>query len=288
VNVASAFPEVVLVEHEVLREVAALAEHEPTDPWIHQSELVAGDVDRAHLLQPEVPGCVREHERPEEPAARRVYAERHVEPAVVFEVHEQRVDPRDVVGMAGKRRAEHGRDPDCVLVHVGLDVVWADRVLVRGQGNDPGLDVEIAAELLPDDVDVAAEHEVGAVGGLAGGLAALAPFPLQRQGAQDDRLRRALSARAGRLTGGVEQVGDHPDASLLDHRRLRILGVVDEVAMEVLGDQPVGRCRTAPRWSLASRSSGSGSSVGLDQRSSRPCVRPSSPRSGDGRTGERA
>jgi hypothetical protein len=42
------------------------------------------------------------------------------------------------------------------------------------------------------------------------------------------------------LPGGVEQVGDHPNATLLDLGRLRMLGVVDEVAMEVLGDQPPG------------------------------------------------
>jgi hypothetical protein len=31
----------------------------------------------------------------------------------------------------------------------------------------------------------------------------------------------------------VEEVGEHADAALLDLRRLRVLGVVDEVAMEV-------------------------------------------------------
>ena len=70
-------------------------------------------------------------------------------------------------------------------------------------------------------------------------LAPLAPLPLQRQRAEHDRLGRALRARAGRLAGGVEQVGEHPDAALLDLRRLRILGVVDEVPVQVLGDDPL-------------------------------------------------
>ena len=70
-------------------------------------------------------------------------------------------------------------------------------------------------------------------------LAALAPLPLQRQRAEHDRLRRALRARAGRLPGRVEQVREHADAALLDLRRLRILGVVDEVAVQVLGDDPL-------------------------------------------------
>jgi hypothetical protein len=37
----------------------------------------------------------------------------------------------------------------------------------------------------------------------------------------------------------VEQVGQHADAALLDLRRLRVLGVVDVVAMQVLGDHPL-------------------------------------------------
>ena len=104
------------------------------------------------------------------------------------------------------------------------------------QRDDPRLDVEVAAELLPHDVHVAAEHEVRPVGGLAGRLAALAPLPLQRQRAEHDRLGGALRARAGRLARRVEQVGEHPDAALLDLGRLRVLGVVDEVAVQVLGD----------------------------------------------------
>ena len=39
--------------------------------------------------------------------------------------------------------------------------------------------------------------------------------------------------------GRVEQVGEHADAALLDLGRLRVLGVVDEVAVQVLGDDPL-------------------------------------------------
>jgi hypothetical protein len=35
----------------------------------------------------------------------------------------------------------------------------------------------------------------------------------------------------------VEEVGQHPDAALLDLGRLRVLGVVDEVPVQVLADQ---------------------------------------------------
>ena len=40
-------------------------------------------------------------------------------------------------------------------------------------------------------------------------------------------------------TGGVEQVGQHPDAALLDLGRDRVLGMVDEVPVQVLGDDPL-------------------------------------------------
>ena len=130
-------------------------------------------------------------------------------------------------------------DTDGVLVEVGCHVVRADRVLVLGQRHDARLHVEVAAELLPDDVHVAAEDEVGLVDRPAGGLPALPPLPLQGQGAEHDRLGRALGATARRLTGGVEEVGQHPHAALLDLGGDRVLRVVDEVAVQVLRDDPL-------------------------------------------------
>src|SRR5215212_11065195 len=37
----------------------------------------------------------------------------------------------------------------------------------------------------------------------------------------------------------MEEVGEHPDAALLDLGRARVLSVVDEVAVEVSGDDPL-------------------------------------------------
>ena len=164
---------------------------------------------------------------------------RHVEAALALDLDQQVVDPDDVVGVAGEGGAEDGGDADRVLVEVGLDVLGADRVLVLLQADDPRFDVEVAAELFPDHVDVAAEDEVGLLDRLAFGFAALLPLPLQREGAEHDRLRGALGAGAGGLAGGVEEVGEHADAALLDLGRDRVLGVVDEVAVEVLGDDPL-------------------------------------------------
>ena len=128
----------------------------------------------------------------------------------------------------------------------GSHVVGADRVLARLQRHDPRLDVEVAAELLPDDVHVAAEHQVRARRRRAGGLAALAPVPLQGETAEHDRLGRSLGPGARRLAGRVEEIGEHPDAALLDLGRAGILGVVDEVAVQVRGDDLLG-LRLHPR-----------------------------------------
>ena len=160
-------------------------------------------------------------------------------------LQQELVDPDHVVHVTGEGRAEHGGDADRVLVEVGLHVVRADRVLALLQRDDPRLDVEVAAELLPDHVDVTAEHQVRPGRGEPGCLPALLPLPLQRQRAEHDRLRRPLGAAAGRLARGVEQVRQHPHAALLDLGRDRVLGVVDEVAVQVLGDDAL-RLRLHP------------------------------------------
>ncbi len=166
-------------------------------------------------------------------------------PLLGLELDEQVVDPDDVVHVTGERRAEDRGDPDGVLVEVRRHVVGADRVLALGERDDPGLDVEVAAELLPDHVHVAAEDQVRLVDRQVGRLAALLPLPLQGERAEHDRLGRPLRAAAGGLPRRVEEVGQHPDAALLDLGRDRVLGVVDEVAVQVLGDDPL-RLRLHP------------------------------------------
>lgn len=147
--------------------------------------------------------------------------------------------------MAGERGADDGDDADRVLVEVGLHVLRADRVLVLGKRHDPRLDVEVAAELLPHDVDVAAEDQVGPVDRQVGRLAPLPPLPLQRQRAEHDRLGRALSPTSNGLARCVEEVGEHAHAALLDLGGDGVLRVVDEVAVEVFGDDPL-RLRLHP------------------------------------------
>jgi hypothetical protein len=178
-------------------------------------------------------------ERPDEAAARRVDVQRDVEALLLLQAHEQRIDPADVVGLAREGRAEDPHDADRVLVDQRLDVLGADGEAVLRHRDRLRLDVEVAAELVPDHVHVAAVHEVRAARVLSVGLAALAPAPLGGQTGEHDRLRRALRPGAAHVAGNVEEVAEHPDAALLDLRGPGVLGVVDEVAVGVLGDDPL-------------------------------------------------
>src|SRR6185437_2358700 len=117
--------------------------------------------------------------RPHEAAAGRVDVQGYIEVPLPPQRHQEVVDPLDVVRVPGAGRAEHRGDADRVLVDVRLDVLGPDRVLVAAQWNDPRLDIEVAAELLPHDVNVSAEHQVGTVDRLPRGLHAIPPLPLQ-------------------------------------------------------------------------------------------------------------
>jgi hypothetical protein len=70
----------------------------------------------------------------------------------------------------------------------GSDVIRPDHQLVLLERDDPRLDVEVAAELRPDDVDVAAEDQVRLGRVLLGHLLPSAPLPLHRKRAEHDRL----------------------------------------------------------------------------------------------------
>ncbi|HEY6681984.1 MAG TPA: hypothetical protein VI030_03365 [Propionibacteriaceae bacterium] len=62
--------------------------------------------------------------------------------------------------MSGECRSEYGGYSDGVLVDVRPDVVWADGVFAWLQWHDQWFHVEVAAELLPHHMHVAAEYQV--------------------------------------------------------------------------------------------------------------------------------
>ena len=143
---------------------------------------------------------------------------------------------------AVERRAEDGHDADRVLVDELQGLLGVELQAALLDGGVPGLDVPVAAELLPHDLDVDPHHEVRLVRGEARRLAALAPAPLQRQPAEHDGLARAGRRRPGGLlvARGVPQVRDDLHAAALDRGRLRVLVLVDHVLVQRLGHEPVG------------------------------------------------
>jgi hypothetical protein len=139
---------------------------------------------------------------------------------------------------------EGRRKSDGVLVDLGRELVGTDRVAPTGNRDLARLDVEVAAELVPDDVHVGAVHEVRPVVRLAGLRARGLPAPLHRQRAEHHRLGGpgACGTRGVGLAVAMEEVVDHAHAALRDLGGARVLGVVDVVAMEVMGDHR-GRLR---------------------------------------------
>ena len=131
---------------------------------------MTGGVDRTHLFEAKIPFRVGIEKGPNESAAGTIDVQRDVRALALLQVDQEIVDPDNVVGVAGERGSHNRRDADRVLVDVRLDVLRAHRVLPRLQWHDPRLHVEVAAELLPHDVNVAAEHQVRAVGGLPSAL----------------------------------------------------------------------------------------------------------------------
>ena len=166
--------------------------------------------------------------------------DRNVEPSLALLDHEEVVDTDDVIGVPGEGRPQDSSYPDRVLVDMRFDVFRPDRVLVGLQRDDSRFDIEVTAKFLPYDVHVPAEDEVRTVRRLPGRFASFAPVPLQGQCTEHDRLGRPLGPSACGLRWRMEQVGEHPDAPLLELGGARVLGVIDEIAVQVVRDQPLG------------------------------------------------
>ena len=109
------------------------------------------------------------------------------------------------------------------------------------------LNVPIAAELVPADLDVDAQDQVRPVCRLAGCLHPLAPEPLQREASEHRGLARSGRGATGHITiaGSVPEMADHVHTAALELRRLRILVLVDHVLVGCLRHQ-AGSVRRHP------------------------------------------
>ena len=142
----------------------------------------------------------------------------------------------EIVVLAGEGLAGDGDNRDGVFIDELVEVLGRQAVVARLQWRDARLDVEVAQELLPHDLDVAAGDHVRPRGILAGRLARLAPVPLVGQAGQHAGLRRAHRRRAVRndVLGAVPQLMQPAHHALFHGKQLRIHVMVDVVLEEML------------------------------------------------------
>ena len=196
----------------------------------------------------EVPLEVAVEERRDERARRAVDVHRDVEAGALLQVVEQGADLGHRLVGAVEGRAEDRDDADGVLVAERDGLGGGEVEAVALHRDQPHLDVPVVRELLPADLDVDAHDDVGLVGGLALGGAALLPAALHREPAEHRGLARPGRGAAGGLggVGRVPQPAEDLDASRLELGGLRILVLVDHVLVEALGHELLG-LRVHPR-----------------------------------------
>ena len=88
-------------------------------------------------------------------------------PCLGLQLVERGADVGDGLVAAVEGRPEHRDDADGVLVAALHRLFGVEVVALALHRREAGLDVPVAAELLPADLDVGAHHHVGLVGGLA-------------------------------------------------------------------------------------------------------------------------
>ena len=184
-------------------------------------------------------------ERYDETAAGRVDVYRYIRPAPGSQGVEYAADLGDGFELPGECGAEDGHHRDGVLVDGLAYLLGGDDVTTLFHRKVLGFDIEIAAELFPYHLNIAAENQIGPGG--VGITPPRTPAPFQRQTGQHDGLARPdrrHTGRAGRVlgvqTGRVKEIGDHVHASLLDRCRRRVFVLVDHVLVERLGHQFFG------------------------------------------------
>src|SRR5215216_3186537 len=224
--------ELVLLEDQILGEVGSLPEDQPADPRIDHPELVTRGVDRADLLEAEVPLGVRIEKGPDEGPARAIDMEGDIHAFLASQRSSRSLMPTTSSACPVKVVPTTAATPIVFSSTCGSTSSGPIVYLPACSGTILGSTSKYRQNFSQTTCTSPPKTRFG-VGRLAIGLAALAPLPLQRKRPEHDRLRGALSPRASGLAGSVEELGKHPDAALLDLGGDRVLGVIDEVPVQV-------------------------------------------------------
>ena len=248
--------EIVDVEDQVLGQVAFLPPEDPAASQRGEPELVARGIDGLHPRQPEIPFQSGGAEGRQKAAAGAVDMDRNVEPRGRLELIERVGDRLDRLIAAVERDPQRGHHADGVLVAAGEHFLRRHEQTVFFHRDFAQLDVPVARELVPADLDRTA-NQVRPVGGLARGPAFLAPAPLHGHPAQHRGFARAGGRAAYRLhrVRRIPQIRNHVDAPAFDLGGLRILVLVHHVLVDAFiektMDLRLGPCLAEGRQVLA-------------------------------------
>ena len=127
---------------------------------------MAGSIDGFYPGQAEVPEQVRLHEGCEESAAGAVDVDGDVEPGLGLQLVERHADLVDRLELQGEGDAKGHDHADGVFIAALEDFFRGEQQALAFHGDFADLDVEVAAELVPADLD-RAHDEVRSIGGFA-------------------------------------------------------------------------------------------------------------------------
>src|ERR1700722_5378785 len=191
---------------------------------------MAGGIDRLYARQAKVPQEFRLNKRCEEGTTGSIDVDRNVESCLRVQLVESNTDLANRLELEGERHAESNNDADSVFVAALEDFVWSEQEAVTLHGNFANFDVEVAAELVPANLDWT-HDQVRSFRRLSFGTPAFPPVPLEGEAAEHG----CLAGAGGRTTDGaggfrgMPYIGEHVDAALFDCRGLRIFILVDHV-----------------------------------------------------------
>ena len=155
-----------------------------------------GHVDGHDLFAAEIPLELRHDKRRDESTAGSVDMDGHIDTPL----HQQVIDGLDVLVLARVRGPHDGTDANRVLVAQRHRLLGVNDIAVRRAVHEPGVNLKVPDRLLPADLHRRGHDQVGAVGRLALGGAALLPPALHGQHGEHDGLG---GAHAGGANGGA-------------------------------------------------------------------------------------
>ena len=244
--------EVVDVEDEFFGEVFGCTPDDPAYTWVDEAVpvllveklererilLVAGGVDRDHLLESEIPLQFRNHEWSHESSRSSI----NVNDRINLLLDQQIINLLSILVLSCVSCAKNDADTNGILVNQVDGLLGINDISLRCAVNIFLLDLEISGRLLPADLNCRAHDNVWLIPRLASSLTSILPALLHGQNSQHDRLRGSHSrgtdcSSSFFVDRGIEESADHRHTAVLDVGGLGVFFVVDEILGEGFGHE---------------------------------------------------